>query len=220
MSGSLLAGVAAAILFAGSYTFWSQATIAEVYALHLLLVALTLFLVLRWSSEPTFRRLCAFLAVFGLAFGNHLSTILLLPAYTVFVLASAPGGWRSLLSRRFVLAALGFAALGALQYLWNFSSLWREVVPPAGLGDALRTFWFDVTKSDWRETMVLEVPTAVASERLRMYAFDLMQQFGWVPPLLAAAGVVVLAREQLAPCRPPPADVRGHDWFRIRLQRR
>ena len=99
LSGSLLAGVAAAILFAGSYTFWSQATIAEVYALHLLLVALTLFLVLRWSSEPTFRRLCAFLAVFGLAFGNHLSTILLLPAYTVFVHASAPGGWRSLCSR-------------------------------------------------------------------------------------------------------------------------
>jgi len=195
LSGSLLAGVAAAILFAGSYTFWSQATIAEVYALHLLLVALTLFLVLRWSSEPTFRRLCAFLAAFGLAFGNHLSTILLLPAYTVFVHASAPGGWRSLLSRRVVLAALGFAALGALQYLWNFSSLWREVVPPASLGDGLRTFWFDVTKSDWRETMVLEVPTAEASERLRMYAFDLMQQFGWIPPLLAAAGVVVLARD-------------------------
>ena len=37
--GSLLAAVAAALLFAGSYTFWSQAVIAEVYALHLLLVA-------------------------------------------------------------------------------------------------------------------------------------------------------------------------------------
>ena len=26
--------------------------------------------------------------------------------------------------------------------------------------DALRTFWFDVTKADWRETMVVEVPAA------------------------------------------------------------
>ncbi len=42
--------------------------------------------------------------------------------------------------------------------------------------------------------MVLEVPAAVVSERLRMYAFDLAQQFGWVPPLAAAAGLVHLSR--------------------------
>ena len=185
---------AAALLFAGSYTFWSQAVIAEVYALHLLLVASTLLLLLRWSRDPTHRRLCWFFAVYAVAFGNHLSMILLLPAYTTFLVASAPGGWRSLLSRRIVLAAAAAVTLGALQYAWNFSALWREVVPPAGFGEALRTFWFDVTKTDWRETMVLEVPAAVMSERLRMYAFDLAQQFGWVPPLAAAAGLVHLAR--------------------------
>ena len=189
LCGSLLAAVAAALLFAGSYTFWSQAVIAEVYSLHLLLVASTLLLLLRWSAEPTFRRLVWFLAAYALAFGNHLSTILLLPAYAVFLLSGAAGGWRSLLSRRVVAAAVGCAALGALQYTWNFSALWREVVPPASFGDALRTFWFDVTKADWRETMVLEVPAVAMSERLRMYAFDLAQQFGWVPPLAAVAGL-------------------------------
>jgi hypothetical protein len=194
LCGSLLAAMAAALLFAGSYTFWSQAVIAEVYSLHLLLVASTLLLLLRWSAEPTFRRLVWFLAVYALAFGNHLSTILLLPAYAVFLLSGAAGGWRSLLSLRVVAAAVGCAALGALQYTWNFSALWREVVPPASFADALRTLWFDVTKVDWRETMVLEVPAAVVSERLRMYAFDLAQQFGWVPPLAAAAGLVHLSR--------------------------
>ena len=196
LSGSLLASVAAAILFAGSYTFWSQAIIAEVYALHLLLVAASLLLLLRWANAPGFARLCAFLAIYALAFGNHLSTILLFPAFTMFLFASAPGGWRSLFSRRIVAAAAGFALAGALQYAWNFSSMWREVVPPSGLIDAVRTFWFDVTKSDWRENMVLEVPTAALSERLRMYAFDLTQQFGWVVPVAAAAGWISLARER------------------------
>jgi hypothetical protein len=119
---------------------------------------------------------------------------LLLPAYTVFLFAGAPGGWRWLLSPRVAAAATGCAVLGALQYGWNFSALWREMVPPASLADALQTFWFDVTKADWRETMVLEVPAAAMSERLRMYAFDLTQQFGWVPPLAAVAGIVHLAR--------------------------
>ena len=194
LSGSLLAAAAAAVLFAGSYTFWSQALIAEVYALHLLLVASSLLLLLRWSTDRRLSRLYAFLAVYALAFGNHLSTILLFPAFTVFLLTSAPGGWRSLFSRRIGAAAAGFALLGALQYAWNFSSMWREVVPPSGLIDAVRTFWFDMTKSDWRDTMVLEVPTAALSERLRMYAFDVTQQFGLTAPLVAAAGLLLLAR--------------------------
>jgi hypothetical protein len=197
LSGSLVAAVAAALLFAGSYTFWSQAVIAEVYALHILLVASTLLLVLRWSSDPTHRRLCWFFAIYAMAFGNHLSTVLLLPAYTAFLIASAPGGWRPLLSRRVLLAAGAAAAIGALQYAWNFSALWREMVPPADFADALRTFWFDVTKADWRETMILEVPAVMASERLRMYAFDLCQQFGWLPPILAAVGLGCLARRDL-----------------------
>src|SRR5471030_499324 len=41
LSGSVAAAAAAALLFAVSYTFWSQAIIAEVYALHIVLVALT-----------------------------------------------------------------------------------------------------------------------------------------------------------------------------------
>src|SRR5262249_53260124 len=46
LSGAILAGAAAGLLFATSYTFWSQATIAEVYALHAIFVSLTLLLLL------------------------------------------------------------------------------------------------------------------------------------------------------------------------------
>jgi len=99
LSGSVAAAASAALLFAVSYTFWSQAVIAEVYALHIALVALTLLLLLRWAEHPTFGRLTLFFAVYAIAFGNHLSMILLAPAFTLFLFLEAPGGWRSLLGR-------------------------------------------------------------------------------------------------------------------------
>jgi hypothetical protein len=194
LAGSILAGIAAALLFAGSYTFWSQAVITEVYSLHELMVALTLWLLLRWERRPTLPRLAAFFAVFAIGFGNHLSMVLLLPGYTLFLLASAPGGWRSMLTPRIIALASAFAAIGALQYAWNIHSLWLAPVQPASLAGAMRTFWFDVTKSDWRDTMMASVPRAMAAERLRMYIFDVTQQFGVAVPVVAMAGAIHLFR--------------------------
>jgi hypothetical protein len=189
LSGSAVAGLAAALLFAGSYTFWSQAIIAEVYALHAIFVALSLLLLLRWNAHQTSARLALFFAVYALGFGNHLSMVLLLPGYTLFLLTSASGGWRSMFRPRIVALAGTLAALGALQYAWNIRELWLRPHPPDGIADALQSFWFDVTKSDWRDTMVARVPQSMIGSRLAMYAFDLRQQFGWPVPLLAVAGL-------------------------------
>jgi hypothetical protein len=194
LSGSVSAAAAAALLFATSYTFWSQAIIAEVYALHLLFVALTLLLALRWARQPTMWRLTLLFAVYALGFGNHLSMILLAPGVVIYLFAAAPGGWRSMLAPRVLAVALACACAGALQYAWNLHSLWLLPDPPHGLFDALQRFWFDVTKADWRETMVLEVPRAMVSDHAAMYAFDLRQQFGWAGLLLAIAGLGRLVR--------------------------
>ena len=192
LSGSLVAAVAAALLFVVSYTFWSQAIIAEVYALHALFVATTMWLLLRWSRQPSLRSLTAFFAVYALGFGNHLSMILLLPGYAVFLLLAAPGGWRSMLTPKVVLVAALCAVGGAAQYAWNLRTLWFQPHPPDSMADALRTFWFDVTKSDWRDTMVLNVPASMLADRVHMYWFDLRQQFGPFVPAVAVAGLVAL----------------------------
>jgi hypothetical protein len=180
LSGSLAAGVAASLLFAASYTFWSQSIIAEVYALHMTFVALTLLLVLEWARQPTMGRLALFLAVYALGFGNHLSMILLFPGYLFFALFAQPGRWREMLRPHIVALAVCVAAAGSLQYTWNLRGLWQAPIPPRGLIDAMQTFWFDVTKGDWRETMVMNVPRSILANRLAMYAFDVRQQFGWV----------------------------------------
>ena len=192
LSGGAAAGAAAALLFATSYTFWSQSVIAEVYALHIAFVAGTLLLLLRWSNRPTMARLAAFFAVFALGFGNHLSMILLLPGFTLFLLLSAPEGWRAMFAPRIMTLALGCAAAGALQYAWNIHTMWQLPNPPAGFVEALQRFWFDVTKTDWRDTMVMSVPASLLRDRAAMYWFDLRQQFGIAGPVLAVAGLAEL----------------------------
>ncbi|HVH25610.1 MAG TPA: DUF2723 domain-containing protein [Vicinamibacterales bacterium] len=194
LTGSIGAAIGAALLFGGSYTFWSQSVIAEVYALHLLFVALVLLLTLRWERRPTLARLALMLAVYALSFGHHLSMVLLAPALIIFLASTAPDGWRSLFTARVVSVAVAFAGLGALQYAWNFQTLLIQPGAPATLNEAFRQFWFDVTKADWREIMVGEIPRVMLSDHARMYAFDLLQQFGWPAPIAAGLGLLALAR--------------------------
>ncbi len=90
LSGSRPAAAIAAVVFAISPAWWSQATIAEVYALHGLLMILFIYLLLRWEEargEWTGDRwLAAAAFAFGLGMAHHRMIALLLPAALVFIL--------------------------------------------------------------------------------------------------------------------------------------
>src|SRR5215213_5378348 len=108
LTASLTAGIFTGVLFAGSYTFWSQAIIAEVYALHVLMLAASLAALTWWAKRPeSLSRLAAFFAVYALGFGNHLMMVLLLPAAMLFLAVHMPGGLRGLVRPR----VLGLALL-------------------------------------------------------------------------------------------------------------
>lgn len=191
LGGTLVAGLVTGLLLAGSYTFWSQAIIAEVYALHLLVASACLLALLAWHRRPSMLRLAVFFSLYALGFGNHLSMVLLMPGFALFLLMAAPGGPQTMLRPRVVGLALGLAALFSLQYAWNFTWLVFER-PGASWTAWLRTFWFDVTKADWRANMVYGIPWSTLPNRFAMYWFDLSQQFG-VPGILAAvAGLIWL----------------------------
>jgi Protein of unknown function (DUF2723) len=190
LAGSTIAGVATGLFLGFSYTFWTQAIIAEVYTLHLLVVGLCLVALLGWSKRPTLGRLALFYAIYALGFGNHLSMILLLPAFTLFILLNNPKGTGNPLQPKAIALALAIAGLGALQYAWNFRGLWLAEPPPSSVAEAFGTFWFDVTKADWRQTLVATVSETGLQNRPAMYWFDLHQQFGVPGVILAVAGVV------------------------------
>jgi hypothetical protein len=188
LAAATLAGVAAGLFLAFSYTFWSQAITAEVYTLHLLITGAALLALLEWEKRPTVARLALFYAVYALGFGNHLSMILLLPGFVLFLLMNRRSGQGDPLAPRMIVMAIVIAMAGALQYVWNFRALWWELVPPESLREALGKFWFDVTKSDWRETLVMSVSESGLRSRPAMYWWDLRQQFGEPGIVLAVIG--------------------------------
>jgi hypothetical protein len=107
----LVPPVLAGLLLLASRTLWSYATVAEVYALNTLLVALILGLLFRWRRAPGEDRPLLFAAaIFGLALGvHHVTVALLLPALALLVFRCA--GFAFFRGRRLLRAAgLSFAA--------------------------------------------------------------------------------------------------------------
>ena len=188
---SLLGGAVAGLLLAFSYTFWTQAIIAEVYTLHLALVALCLIGLQAYATRPTRVRLGIFFAAYAMSFGNHLLMVLLLAPFTVFLFLATPNR-RDLLHPRVLGMATAIALLGAALYWPSVEATSNAVYPPASWFDRAAAFWFDVTKSDWRDTMVLGVAPDQAGDRLGMWWFDLRQQFGAAGVALACVGAAAL----------------------------
>jgi hypothetical protein len=125
-------------------------------------------------------------------------TVLLAPTIVLFI-ATSPGGVGLLFSRRVILLAAVTAAAGACQYLWNASYLWHLPDPPATFQAMAKAFWFDVTKSDWREIMVMAVHEYALKRRVAMYQFDVTQQIGLPGIALAGVGLLwLLTRPRLA----------------------
>ena len=195
LTGSCAAGAWAGLMLAGSYTFWSQAIIGEVYTLHLLLTTAALCAAVWWSRKPSWSRLALLLGVYAVGFGNHLMMVLLAPALAALI-ALTPGGLRQAASPRGIGLAVAVAVLGAAQYLWNAAYLWQMLDPPPTLSEGARSLWFDVTKSDWRATMVMGVHESALKRRVALYWFELCQQVGAAGAVAAAIGVVALWRRR------------------------
>jgi len=118
--------------------------------------------------------------------------ILWLPAFTAFLLLYRKRGEADPLRPRMMALAVVIAAAGALQYAWNFHGMWVEIEPPESATQALGKLWFDVTKSDWRETLVMSLSEYGFASRPAMYWFDLRQQFGLAGVVLASLGAAYI----------------------------
>ena len=188
---SALAGAVAGLLLAFSYTFWTQAIIAEVYALHLALIGACFIALHAYARRPTTARLALFFVVYALSFGHHLLMILLLVPFAIFLIRVHPAP-RELLSWRVASLAIGIALAAALVYLPNFLFVWTNIDAPPRWTERVAMFWFDTTKADWREQMVVGVSAGQLDERLLMWLWDARQQFGLAGLAMSLVGAARL----------------------------
>ena len=187
----LWAGVAGLALGV-SPLLWSQAIITEVYALHMLFVAL-----LGWATLVGARRGLWWLALpVALGAAHHLTLLLLLPAVLYSVWSEARTSGSALRSTALALLWIGMGlAVGALIYLRI--PLAARQVPPInwGYADSWDGLWWLVSGAAYRANVFATPPDTIL-QQLGTWAATLMHQFTAVGLVLAIIGLAAWDQQQ------------------------
>ena len=192
-----LASVCAALFLATSRVFWSQALIAEVYALNCLFFTAALCLLLRFqaypgqgSGDPRSRAGAFELAVlaaltYGLSLGNHLTMVLTAP---LWLWTGASTVRRRTLTPRQWVCVLGSFILGLSVYVYLPLRAGRPPLLNWGDPSTLKGFLWVVGGGPYRH-FVMGLPPALWGQRLMAWAALLRQQFGLAGVVLGLVGV-------------------------------
>ena len=179
--------VATALTFAFSLLLWSQAVIAEVYALLTFFAALFLWLMVRWRQGSGDWALWLAALVVGLGLGNHLTLILAIPAALILIWDRLHQEWRRLIHPRTVLPALGFLFLGLAVYA--YLPLAARHQPPVNWGNPQTWDQFKwVVTAEQYQRFAFGLGTEHVAGRLGDWSLLLGRQFGWWGLAIALVG--------------------------------
>ena len=188
----LLAGLVAALAFGIGPVWWTQTTVAEVYALHNLLVAAILAGTIgieRHTGRAFDRRMTLLLLLVGLGLAHHRTTVLVIPGVAIYLLWSVPEIWRP----RRAWWLWGMALLAPLLLY-----LYLPLRAAAGATD-LHGSYANTWNGFWQHALATGYTSFLGAVDLRPVrpAADWLQfaltQLGWPAALLAFAGLAGLA---------------------------
>jgi hypothetical protein len=192
LAGRLLPALTAALSLALGAVFWEQATMADKYAFNALLVALVLYLALRWSRTRSPATLNLLALTYGLSLTHHRTMALFAPTLLAYVWWHERGAlWRD--GRRLLRLGLLFTA-PLLFYLYLPWAAARNLPPGT---------WHPRTLQDWYHYILdtgqigyLYVDPADVGERLLFFARTLQRDFTWPGVLLGLGGLAVQFRRR------------------------
>jgi hypothetical protein len=196
-SGATAAGVA--IAFGVALPVWRNANAVEVYALQLLLLALSFERWLAWrerveGGENARGAVATAVACTALAVVHHPLSLFALPGLAL--LAWHADGWRGFARRATLLLVVGVASSAAL-YGW-LAWRWRasDLAYSALRLDTLERAWFELSGGQFRGRMFGVTLEALANERLPRFLATLGRALAWLAPA-AVAGWLLPARRKI-----------------------
>ncbi len=178
-------GLVAGFAFGFAPLVWSQAVITEVYALHVFLMSFILYsFTTSGDPNPSLERWRGIW--FGLAMGNHITSILLFPALVVDVLINKTTSLRgkcNALLRQFSWTLAGLMVYGILP-------LRAASYPPINWGNpqSFDGFIWLVTGQLYREQLLIPIPSFIS--RLSTLTALLIENFTLPGIYLGLLGVV------------------------------
>jgi len=181
-----------ALIFGLTRTFWEHALFAEVYTLHVLFVTSVLYFLLRWSRSGRRSDFIVACALYAFSFGNHLLTLMMLPAFAYFIWITDR---RVFTDGRCIAWVTGLILLGAMQYLYF---PWRTQDPATPYlemhaRDWSSFLWF-VTGGPFRGGMFAYTPAELLRHRIPLFLRETWRQFG---PLLTLLPLGLIAKRNV-----------------------
>ncbi len=183
-----LAAFGALGLMATAPFYWSLSLVAEVYTLHVVLMAGLILLLLHWAEAASPGRLALAAGWLGLSMGHHLATALLAPGVVFFVVSHAR---RKAFAWGNILFAVGAFIAGLSIYLYlpllhagapafNYSGMYDSAghFHPVNLQSAAGLWWLVTGKS-------------FASQMFAYHGAGLWREVGWFAGHLARAFLFV-----------------------------
>jgi hypothetical protein len=194
-----IAGMASAIAFGLAPLIWSQAVVTEVYALHSLFVVFILFLSTNGVDGPFSRKWrYRLLGLFsGLALGNHLTSLLLLPVLGASIITRNPdtvtgsqwkNKWR--VDENAAFQILPWLGVGLLVYL--ALPLRAMSHPPVNWGnpvDLHGLFW--LVSGKLYQAHLFDINASSLVGRIQAVASLTLDQFGVLGLILGFVGLFV-----------------------------
>jgi Protein O-mannosyl-transferase TMEM260-like len=179
----LLLPVVAALSLAFSSLLWSQAVIAEVYALLALFATLLLWLLLRWRAGGGDWSLWLAAFALGLGLGNHLTLIFIAPAAVILLWPQRRHWFRAAV----LLPMLALFLAGLAVYIYLPLAARNHPAVNWGNPQTWRGFLWVVTGKQY-QPFAFGLPPEAIPGRLYGWAGLLGDQFGWWGLAIALVG--------------------------------
>ncbi|MBM4165889.1 MAG: DUF2723 domain-containing protein [Ignavibacteria bacterium] len=197
-----ISAICGTLLLAFSETFWSQAVAIEVYSLHCLFLSLLLLLFSKAISvrqsfpnhESRFTiHFSIFAFILGLSFTNHLTTILLAPAFLYLFFATFGAGKQSW--KIIVQLALPFL-IGLSVYAYLLIRSLQQPLFDWGNPETLERFFWHVRGKQF--SVWFFSSAEVAKQQFNYFLSRAPKEFAYVAVVFALLGILSLRKNKRA----------------------